>query len=105
MRHERSGDREFICDVDGIADAQGVKFLCPKCFAENGGAAGTHIVICWSRSRGVPDDVGPGPGRWKLSGTSLADLTLDADSPSTMRSVQLNGGCEWHGHVTGGKAE
>jgi len=89
--------------VDRLDEADGVKFLCPKCFAKNGGSVGTHAVICWSRSRGVPEDVTPGPGRWKMVGTGLGDLTLDADPPSTARSVFLNGGCGWHGFVTKGE--
>lgn len=99
----RDGVTMFV-EVDNIEQAQGVRFLCPKCFAENSGAAGTHGVICWSRSRGVPDDQSPAPGRWALSGTGLGDLTLNADPPSQARSVQLNGGCAWHGSVTSGEA-
>jgi hypothetical protein len=90
--------------VDTIEEAQGVRFICPKCFEANGGPVGTHQVICWSRSRGVDDEVRPGPGRWRLDGTGLHDLTLNADPPSDARSVQLNGGCGWHGHVTDGEA-
>lgn len=83
---------------EGISfdEAHGVMFDCPKCRS--------HSVVCWSRSRGVPDDVHPGPGRWMMVGTGLDDLTLNADPPGTARSVQLNGGCAWHGHVTNGDA-
>jgi hypothetical protein len=39
----------------------------------------------------------PGPGRWTVSGTGLADLTL---APS----IHLSGpGCGWHGFVTAGE--
>ncbi len=86
-----------------ITDAQGVMFLCPLCYAANGGRRGTHSVICWSRSRGVPDDIAPKPGRWALRGTSLDDLTLDAE-PGQSRSVLLLGGCNWQGFVTAGEA-
>lgn len=103
LRYDKREDGIFRCPVQRIEDAQGVEFLCPKCFAANGGNIGTHAVICWSRSRGVPDDAEPGPGRWALHGTGFADLTLNADPPSTARSVQLNGGCAWHGHVTDGE--
>lgn len=94
----------FLRPVDRIEDAQGVKFLCPKCFAANGGPKGTHAVICWSRSRGTPDKAAPGPGRWRLKGRGYDDLTLKADAPSTARSVQLKGGCAWHGFITDGLA-
>lgn len=105
IRHEEADGHAYQVPVDVIEQAQGVRFLCPKCFAANGGKVGTHGVVCWSRSRGVPDEAHPQPGRWKLDGTSLDDLTLNADAPSVARSVQLIGGCEWHGHVTNGVAE
>lgn len=82
--------------VDTIGEADGVWFLCPKCFAANG-AAGTHAVICWAPQ--VPQDTRPTPGRWKLKGTGLADLTLKASSSS----VHLTGpGCGAHFFVRGG---
>lgn len=88
--------------VDSLAEAQGILFLCPKCFVANGGRVGTHSVVCWSRSRGVPDDATPGPGRWTLEGTGFHDLTLNGDGGS--RSVLLTGGgCAWHGFVTNGE--
>ncbi len=102
LRYEPRDGHIYFTHVDQIENAQGITFLCPKCFAENNGPSGTHYVICWSRSRGVPDDVSPGPGRWKLDGTGYHDLTLNADPPSELRSVALNGGCAWHGHVTNG---
>lgn len=104
LRHEERGDETFFVDVPTLNEAQGIRFLCPKCFAENGGAEGTHQVICWSRSRGTPEDARPGPGRWALDGTGYADLSLNADPPGTARSVQLHGGCAWHGFITNGEA-
>ena len=94
-------DEKGFNRIDGIEEAQGLMFLCPKCFRENEGAKGTHGVICWSRSRGVPDDARPGPGRWSLNGTGFGDLTLDGDGGS--RSVHLLSGCGWHGFVTNGE--
>jgi hypothetical protein len=95
--------RDQVCHArtDKIDEAQGIRFLCPKCFEANGGPVGTHVVICWSRSRGVPDSAEPGPGRWTLDGTGLADLTLNGDGSS--RSVLLLGGCGWHGFITNGE--
>lgn len=103
-RYEKREDGVFHIPVATIGEAQGVEFLCPKCFAANGGSVGTHSVMCWSRSRGVPEDANPGPGRWKLDGTGIDDLTLNADPPSRARSVALKGGCSWHGFVTNGEA-
>lgn len=95
LRLVPGGERQGSEVVDHLAQAQGVWFLCPKCFQVNGGKVGTHMVMCWFRDRGVPDAVTPGPARWAVSGTSLADLTL---SPS----IQLLGGCNWHGFVQNG---
>lgn len=102
MCYEVRSDGIYHVRVDGIGAAQGIMFLCPKCFVANGGPVGTHAVICWSRSRGVPDEASPGPGRWTLEGSSFEDLTLNGDGGS--RSVLLTcGGCAWHGFVTNGE--
>jgi hypothetical protein len=87
-----------------LKEADGVEFLCPKCFQANSGPVGTHMVICWFVGK-VPDDVNPKPGRWVPEGTGLDDLTLNA-LPGKGRSVLLTGeGCGWHGYVTDGVAE
>lgn len=83
--------------VDSKAEADGVDFLCPKCFAANGGRVGTHRVTCWNPS--VPQTTSPTPGRWDLQGTGFNDLTLVAGSSS----VLLIGGCAWHGFITNGE--
>lgn len=102
LRYEPRGRKIYYREVGTIAEAQGIKFLCPKCFKANRGPVGTHSVICWSRSRGVPDKAKPGPGRWKLDGSGFHDLTLNGDPGS--RSVLLEGaGCGWHGFITNGK--
>lgn len=90
-------------EVDTIVEAQGIVFLCPTCFEKNSGPVGTHMVLCWSRSRGVPDNATPGPGRWKLDGTDYNDLSLNADPPGEQRSVQFQIGCNAHFHVTNGE--
>jgi hypothetical protein len=93
-------------EVATIEEAQGVQFLCPKCFTANGGAVGTHGIICWSRSKGVPDEMHPKPGRWSLHGTSLDDLYLHGDlaAGGGARSVLLTSGCGWHGFIDDGHA-
>lgn len=90
--------------VPKLAEADGVMFLCPKCFAEDPpGPVGTHAVICWFAGK-VPDDVDPKPGRWTPSGTGLSDLTFVPGEPTRAVSVQINGGCEAHFNVVGGQA-
>lgn len=81
--------------VDTIQEAHGVVFLCPVCFLKNNGPVGTHRVVCWARDRGTPAEAAP-KARWAMSGSCLDDLTL---SPS----VNLPGGCAWHGFVKNGK--
>lgn len=84
-----------------MQDSDGVMFLCPKCFVDNGNnRIGTHSVICWFVGR-VPDTMTPGPGRWNPSGTSINDLTFV--EPGAV-SVKLESGCCWHGFVKNGEA-
>ena len=85
-----------------MTGAQGVIFLCPKCFEMNKGSVGTHSVICWFKDRGIPDNMDPKPGRWNPSGTSLDDLTFVG--PGAV-SVLLTSGCGWHGFVKDGSAD
>lgn len=87
--------------VETLAEATGVKFLCPKCFRDRGGPCGTHSVICWFV--GVDPRIDPKPGRWQPSGTSLADLSFVAYPGQGNFSVELMSGCHWHGHLINGE--
>jgi len=91
-----ASEREFKF-VEGIGEADGVEFLCPKCFINNCGAEGTHRVICWSPK--VSLHIGPNPGRWRLVGTGIDDLSLVGSS----NSVQLLGGCFAHFFIERGE--
>jgi hypothetical protein len=95
-------DEKTTRRVDSLAEADGVMFLCPKCFEHNQGPVGTHMVICW-RPR-VPLTRLPGPGRWEFEGTGCNDLTLVAGSSSVLlQSWCRRPGCEaWHGYPEGG---
>lgn len=84
--------------VDTIAEADGIQFLCPKCYTANGGPIGTHLVRCWFVGH-VPDDVDPKPGRWIAGGAGIDDLTFTGPQAA---SIQLTGGCSWHGFVKSG---
>lgn len=94
-------DEGRLCwrEVATRAEAQGIMFLCPKCFMENRGPIGTHAVVCWSPE--VPPEFKPGPGRWRLEGESYDVLSLVANSSS----VQLVGGCNAHFFVRAGRIE
>ena len=94
-------DQVYQIQVDTLADADGIRFLCPLCFKANGGATGTHSVVCWFEDK-VPDDAQPAPGRWNPVGTGIDDLTFVPGKKSN--SVLLLGGCAWHGFVTNGDA-
>lgn len=89
-------------DVETVAEADHLMFLCPLCFAKNGGSVGTHSVMVTFAGRNVPDDAGSrgtnGPTRWNVAGTNLDDLTL---TPSILLNESLppEQGCHWHGFV------
>lgn len=95
-----AGPPETYEHVAALVAADGVMFLCPKCYAANGGPVGTHSVLCWFVGR-VPDDVDPKPGRWIPAGTGIDDLTFIGPAAA---SVLLTGGCGWHGFVRNGDA-
>lgn len=121
--YDADGDCRVRHNQDELEGAQGVVFQCPLCAQgkEQGEETddkgrvrrfvrGAHYVICWFRNpRGaepVGTNVKPGPGRWWISAesTGIDDLTFVPGEPAMMTSVQLLGGCNWHGHVTGGDA-
>jgi hypothetical protein len=52
-------------------------------------------VLVWFKDRGVPGNLRPSP-RWIATGASLDDLT-------TKPSIQIVGGCAWHGFITNGE--
>lgn len=98
LRCESSSDDRQCSQVDALAEADGIRFLCPKCFEANGKSdIGVHSIVCW-RPRVAADWV-PGPGRWEFLGTGLDDLTLVAGSSS----IALQGGCAAHFFVRVGE--
>lgn len=98
---EVTGPREYKIRGVAFAEAQGIHFLCPLCFAKNGGPIGTHACDVTFTDRGVPDDLGSQnkegkPVRWTVSGTTFEHLT-------TTPSILLEDGCGWHGFITNGE--
>lgn len=91
--------------LDSVEGAQGIAFLCPKCFQENGGSVGTHSVLCWflnpRNAPPVPDEADPKPGRWEFSGDTIDDITFTGPAAA---SVLITSGCMWHGFVKNGEA-
>jgi hypothetical protein len=100
IKRELRDGGDYRVPVEAIRDADGVRFLCPKCFSKNGGPVGTHLVICWFVGR-VPIDLDPKPGRWHPFGHSIEDLTFIG--PGNV-SVAIQGACCWHGFVRDGEA-
>ena len=82
--------------VETLAEADGVFFLCPACFVTNHGPIGTHsVIVPFTNAPAGAYSIRTADGReprWSVSGNSLDDLQC---SPS----VQLLGGCNWHGWV------
>lgn len=78
-------------NVDSVAEAHGLWFDCPMCYDTSG-----HGVLVGFAGRNPPKPLSRGsdgqPTKWEVSGSSLDDLVL---SPS----IQLHGGCNWHGFV------
>jgi hypothetical protein len=113
---EKTGPREHMVFVGSLAEAQGIFFLCPKCFQENraklppdvqgreaieAAGVGVHSVQVTFANRGVPDDMGchnakGQPTRWEVSGSGFEDL-------STTPSILIESGCGWHGFITNGE--
>lgn len=89
-------DGKTIFEVETMDQADGIMFLCPKCFEKNKGIVGTHRVVCWSPK--VSQNINPSPGRWEMLGNGFDDLTLKAGSSS----VLLTGGCRAHFFITDG---
>ena len=99
-------ETDYIAHPDNLAEAQGLCFLCPKCFLEAekvraaGGRMGVHSVEISFAGRGLQDDQGmrnkDGPVRWQVSGTGFDDLTVTP-------SILVLTGCGYHGFITNGE--
>lgn len=96
-REEADGEHTYPVPVATLAEAQGLRFLCPLCNELLKGK-GVHQSVCWFED--APAEAVPGPGRWKPKGTGYADLSFVPGKKS--RSVRLIGGCNWHGFLTDG---
>jgi hypothetical protein len=100
-RQEDGKEREYTHTVDSLGDAQGIFFLCPKCFAADGGEVGTHAIDVTFADRGALPNQGShgtdgSPTRWTVTGSDFSNLT-------TAPSILLIRGCAWHGFITNGE--
>jgi len=103
---EVTGPQEWSIPVENLADAQGVFFQCPLCAEgkprSSAAVIGAHYFGVTFADRGVLPHQGchgtnGEPTRWQVTGTGLDDLT-------TQPSIQIQGGCNWHGYITDGAA-
>lgn len=102
VRYATRDDGEYSVPTLTSVDAQGIVFLCPLCFERNGGPMGTHSIAVTFEGRGAADNQGSTgtdgkPTRWSVEGLGFDDLTLKP-------SIQVVGGCGWHGFVKDGEA-
>lgn len=87
--------------VERVADAHGIKFLCPKSFAKNNGPVGTHSVyIFFTGSPYAGHNTKGEEVRWQVvGGSTIDDLQL---SPSILEQddeLAPEHRCGWHGFV------
>lgn len=90
-------------NVETVAEADHVTFLCPACFIKNAGPKRTHCVMVSFEDRNVPDDVGTHdadgkPSRWTATGNNIDDLVLTS-SILLDKNRKVEEGCHWHGFV------
>jgi hypothetical protein len=84
-------------EVTTLAEADGIWFLCPKCFIVNGGDVGTHMVMVGFRDRCPPGSYTQNKDgqdtRWAvIGGSGMDDLQLTP-------SISIEACCGWHGFV------
>lgn len=91
---------DYFRQVDSLAEAHGIRFLCPKSFAANSGPVGTHSVQVYFAGSPVPEHIGKNKEgqtvRWNVSGSDLDNLSL---TPSIQEEDEI---CKWHGFVGSG---
>ena len=85
--------------VETINEADGIRFVCPRCLVDKGARPGCHPILCWRPH--VPQTTTPIPGRWEFEGVGYGDLTLVAGSPSV--HLTSPGGCGAHFYIRNGE--
>ncbi len=73
---------------DGGDGMTALRFACPKCYLRRATTVGVHSVR-----------VLIGPGHYEARGGGVSSLSLVRGERD---SIELLGGCGWHGHVRGG---
>lgn len=87
------GTKPMLKRVGSIELADGLGFLCPKCWRDSLGKSTVRVLV-WQPLK-VPEAALPGPGRWAIVGTGVDDLSLLARAPV----IDPSHGCGWRGVV------
>jgi len=87
--------------VESVAQAHGIRFMCPKSFAKNGGPRGTHSVyIFFVGSPYAGRNMAGQEVRWKvLGGTTIDDLSISPSIQEQDDDVKPEHRCGWHGFI------
>jgi len=94
-------ERTMFKHVNVVAEAHGVRFLCPKSFTKNGGPKGTHSVyIFFEGSPYAGHNKAGQEVRWKVvGGTTVDDLQLTPSIQEQDEGLPPGYQCNWHGFV------
>ena len=94
-------ERTVFEHVERVADAHGVRFLCPKSFSKNGGPKGTHSVYIFFTGSPYAGHNSDGKEvRWQVvGGTTLNDLQLSPSILEQDEELSSERRCGWHGFV------
>jgi hypothetical protein len=93
--------RTVFHPVKTVAKAHGVRFLCPKSFAKNGGPKGTHSVyIFFTGSPYAGRNRAGQEVRWQVvGGSTIDDLQLSPSIQEQDEGMPAEHQCNWHGFV------
>lgn len=94
-------ERMTFVPVDQVAEAHGVRFLCPKSFAQHGGLRGAHSVyIFFHGSPYAGHNTAGQEVHWKVEGgATLDDLQLSPSIQEQDEELPPEYRCSWHGFV------
>ena len=87
--------------VDTVAEAHGVRFLCPKSWAKNGGPKGTHsCYIFFTGSPYAGRNLAGQEVRWQVvGGSTIDDLQLTPSIQEQDEGMPPERQCNWHGFL------
>lgn len=87
-----------VTNAASIEECNGIRFLCPACLKEGR----EHLITRWSHERGAPFYASPVRYRWKISGASLAYVSVMPDFENEM-TLERDDVCTWNGMIQNGE--